>query len=239
MEGNNDLKTTFLHIESLIEENGQDIFTTPKVITYDITNEAKNERFKYINRTNIKGLINKKIIVALRSNGFLIQDLLETILIIDIDGVYIDNDLIIENQNIKQISYSVNGIECEYKNGIIERNNRKKDNILFLLEYTKFAFKKPLTVYYYSCNLEHVLYNKFNCSQSEKDCLAKQSVEMTDEAFWSIVCSNSLSDDYYDSWSKLIEIKYEIPRATNLNVLFNKYKNTPISYSEDIDVKDT
>lgn len=220
MEGPNDERSTYSHIETFVEKVSLGLKTQQKPIFYDITNQTEKKTF--IDTQHIKSLINKKINEALREYHISKKDLSKVILIIDIDGVYLDDDLFIENPSIEHIEYNEKYVLCKNKKSILDRNERKRNNINFLLNYAKYLMGVPFKVYFYSCNSEHVIFDEMNCSEERKRELSNESMNMDDELFWRNICSETvtLSNDYEDSWNIVSDIDDLIPRCTNLNTLY-------------------
>lgn len=234
MEGPNDERATYSHIESAVDKLFSSLKTQPKAIFYDITNQT--DKGTFVNAQNIKSFINGKINDALKEYHIDKTDLEGVILIIDIDGVYIDDDAVVEDSSIDHIIYNETSVVCKNKEALLKRNERKRNNIEYLLTYVKYLMNVPFKIYFYSCNSEHVLFNEMNCSEARKVELSHIAMKYDDETFWSTVCDDKvvLSKYYDESWTELMSIEDKIPRASNLNVLYSEIK----SIANDIEEKE-
>ncbi len=148
----------------------------------------------------IEMLINKFIIFPeLESYGLYPRHVLEIIHIIDMDGAFINDDLIIpftedeSNHSSKNVYYYGDHISARDTAHIQSRNIQKKANIKRLLEYCKqgFPIQKyydtenrgnritskttvvPYSLYYFSCNMDHFTSDNANVEGS-KVALAEQ-----------------------------------------------------------------
>lgn len=164
------------------------------------------------------------------------SDLEGIILVIDIDGIYLNDSAVLEDSSIEHIIYNESTIICKNRDALLKRNARKRDNIAYLLKYVNYLMNVPFKLYFYSCNSEHVLFNELNCSEARKDELSHIAMKYDDNLFWETVCNKEvvLSEYYDESWTKLMLIEDKIPRATNLNVLLSEIKEV----AEEIEEKE-
>ena len=222
LEGGDDLLTVMKHVESIIDDN-ESITSSPKIIGYDITNcvSYNNIVIKLIDHTNLLSVLAQNINLAIRENHLKKQDILEVVLISDIDGAFLDNDLIVDG-GVEKITYYTDWIEAKNKNDIVLRNERKRRNIKQLCNLSKVC-GLDFHFYYWSCNMEHVLYNKINLKQDEKDCYATKNKKVSKEDFLKAINDLAVqsSTDYYESWDELMQIKDFIPRKNNVNIFFD------------------
>ena len=85
--------------------------------------------------------------------------------------------------------------------------------------------------YYMSANLDHVLYNKLNSSDEDKEndsfAFAKKYKDHLDDFISFIADSDfSVSDDFKQSWEFIKADKHSLERHTNLGICF---KEVPLS----------
>ena len=97
----------------------------------------------------------------------------EIIHIVDTDGTFIPDANVTEDLSAEKPCYSLSEIRTKNKAGIEERNKRKSGNIRKLCS-KKEIWGVPYQVYYMSCNLDHVLYDKLNSSDEDKEADAFQ-----------------------------------------------------------------
>ena len=222
LEGGNDLLTVMKHVESIIDGN-QDVASSPKIIGYDITNcvSYNNTIIKLINHTNLLSVLTQNIKLAIQENHLKKQDILEVILISDIDGAFLNDDQIFSG-DVTKIEYYPNKIIASNRNSVIDRNERKRRNINQLCHLTK-AYGLDFSFYYWSCNMEHVLYDKMNLSQEEKDSYSARNKRVNEAEFLEVINNPDVisSKIYSESWKEIINISNVIPRKNNVHIFFD------------------
>ncbi len=107
------------------------------------------------------------------------SDLLSIGLITDLDGCYGDKSVFIENKNIAKAYYDLekNVCYCKNINAFLSSRNLKRSNLNKLSGTKTILFSKkeiPFHIFYFGINLEHALYNKPNCTDSEKEQLSNK-----------------------------------------------------------------
>ncbi len=149
----------------------------------------------------------------------------EIIHIVDTDGAYISEELVIEDNTLLDHVYSTDNIRTPNKQGIAQRNIQKSANLNKLASIST-IWGLPYQIYYMSCNLDHVLYNKINSTNDEKERdsfnFAKQY--KTDiEGFLSYICHSdfSIMTDYRQSWDYIKMGSNSLKRHTNLGLCLN------------------
>ena len=167
------------------------------------------------------------------------SSVVEVIHLVDIDGVYLTDDRILEaREDEKQLPYydEKNGcIITDKVSDIVFRNEIKRKNLQKLVETKRLRItiekgrhdekEKPYRVFYFSSNLDHVLFGKANNVSSNKVSDAKSfGNAFFDEPlklasyFLNHSCAVD-SDDYIESWQKLQHIDDSLKPMTNINVL--------------------
>ena len=175
---------------------------------------------------NIRSKINELI----KSDGkkHLPSDYQEIIHIIDLDGVYLSHDRIIEDLTLNSLEYHSNEIRAPDINDVIKRNERKKEIINKLIT-TKFIRRSiPYRLFYFSCNLEHVLHDVMFVEDKDKIKLANKfedSYYDNLDKFLDFMCFSDFSSkqNYLESWDEIKLINAFIPRKTNLDVFLKDY----------------
>jgi hypothetical protein len=110
----------------------------------------------------------------LESEHYLKRDILKVIHLVDTDGTYIEESMIFENETLDSHIYIPDrGIETHAVDNIIRRND-KKSLLMNILSSTNKIYGCKYKMYYFSCNLEHVLHNKCNVSVELKNDLADE-----------------------------------------------------------------
>ena len=148
------------------------------------------------------------------------SDFKEIVHIVDTDGMYIPDDRIIFDESARKIRYEDDGIYTADVEGVKRRNREKRDNCYRLITTAK-IWTIPYSAYYMSVNLDHVLYDKRNCTDEEKEnnayAFAKR-FQNDKEGFISFMCDSDFSVDngYKSSWDYISSDLRSLERHSNL-----------------------
>lgn len=171
---------------------------------------------------NIVLKIGNEIKAYAKSNHYKASDFKQIIHIVDTDAAYLPENKIVEEAGSVELSYLDDGIHTRDKQKVISRNRQKTEN-LFRLRTCGNILGIPYRVYYMSCNLDHVLYDKRNSSDEEKEQdsynfakLYKKKVE----DFLEFMCNSTFSvkGDFKESWKFIEKDMHSIERYTNLPI---------------------
>lgn len=171
---------------------------------------------------NIVLKIGNEIKAYAKSNHYKASDFKQIIHIVDTDAAYLPENRIVEEAESVELSYLDNGIHTRDKQKVISRNKQKTEN-LFRLRTCGNILGIPYRVYYMSCNLDHVLYDKRNSSDEEKEQdsynfakLYKKNVK----DFLKFMCNSTFSvkGDFKESWKFIEKDMHSIERHTNLPI---------------------
>lgn len=189
------------------------------VINHDITADFHS------NCSNIIRKINNQVKAFLeQNNGLKKTDIKEIIHLVDTDGAFIKSDYVVEDSSCNKIFYTPTSIVTNKRDLIIERNTRKSA-ILSKLYNTSHIGRIPYKVYFFSCNLEHVLHNSQNTT-CEKKCL--YSYEFVDKYvnqeknFVNFLSSKdfAIPGDYKETWQFIKEDCNSLNRYCNFHLYF-------------------
>lgn len=84
----------------------------------------------------------------------------------------------------------------------------------------------PYSIYFFSCNLEHVLHGDANVKWEEKDKLASKfalKYRKNPEGFLLFIKDDefAIKKSYLDSWKYIEEGENSLKRYTNVNLIFS------------------
>ena len=218
VEGISDKTSLELLLTELMEEENQIVF---EVVDGDITSD------KQVNRNNIK----KKITEIIKSGGkskFRPSDYKEVIHLVDMDACFIQEEKILVDNSLNKFIYRDDCIYAYNKEKVIDRNNRKQSLINLLLSTKTVYTSVPYRVFYFSCNLEHILHNEVDVEDRLKmqyaDKFQDQYIDNLDD-FIDFICNSSFSVDknYKESWDFIKQCNNSIKRFTNFNILLKDY----------------
>lgn len=177
---------------------------------------------KGVSAENIVAKIGNEVKLYAKSQHYTSKDFKEIIHIVDMDGAYIPDENIINDETCSDPIYESDGIHTADQEGIIKRNKQKSDNLNRLRAVGK-IWSVPYRIYYMSCNLDHVLYNKRNSTDEEKEndayAFAKRYRNDLD-GFIEFICASefSVNDNYKVSWEYIEKGMNSIERYSNLGV---------------------
>lgn len=189
------------------------------VVYGDITTQ------RYTTSSNILAKICNIVKTYAKENNFKKSDFKEIIHITDTDGVYVKDEHVQEDKNIASIEYRLDSIICNNRANIIRRNAQKR-SILDKMHNCKYIWNSiPYSCYYMSCNLDHVLYDKMNCTNDEKDDNAHMFVKKyinNAVRFISYISESDFSvmNGYKESWEFIQQDRHSLERNTNLGIYF-------------------
>ena len=152
-----------------------------------------------------------------------VSDVARIIHVIDTDGAFIPDSAVKQTDDAKAQYYDKS--ICFFdRNKIVGLHHRKIKVINKLLE-TKTIDNIPYSIYFSSCNMDHVLFNERNPIRSQKD---RGSFE------FAIKCKNrdylnssifapdvAASGTYSESWEMIQKDYNSLARHTNLNLLLD------------------
>ncbi len=181
---------------------------------------------------NIVAELGNEVKAYAKHNHYTAEDFKQIIHIVDTDGIYIPKGNIVEDKQCEELSYQIDGIHTDDVSKVISRNKQKNEN-LYRLRSCGNIWNVPYRVYYMSCNLDHVLYNKRNSTDEEKEqdsyAFAKRYKNNV-VGFKDFMCESAFSvkGDFKASWEFIEKDMHSIERYTNL----------PICLEEEMQEKD-
>ncbi len=186
------------------------------IMRKDITSE------KGVKPSNIYSKIGDEIRRYARENHFEKKHFQEIIHLVDMDGAYIPDENIVEDEEAVKPVYSETEIHTCNKADIEERNLQKRENIDKLCSCRDIC-TVPYRVFYMSCNLDHVLYNKLNSSDEEKENDSYQFAKQYRDKISKFVTFIAESDfavmsGYRESWDYIKQDLHSLERHTNLGL---------------------
>ena len=142
------------------------------------------------------------------------------------DGAYVKEDKIINVGGTKYI-YTLENIEVQNIDMAIERNN-KKSTILNKLSKKDLIARTEYRMYYFSCNLEHILHDEQNLDDKLKSDYSDRFIDSYyghEEDFIDFISNSSFSvkNTYNESWDFIKKENNSLKRYCNLNSYFNDY----------------
>lgn len=162
VEGINDKTCLALCMDQLLDNNTVRF----EITDGDITTQYGN------NSSNIAAKVGD-IVRKFSGRIFKPTDFLEVVHLVDMDGAYIPDENIVESTYEKNI-YSDEKIFTSKVQRTINRNHQKQEILCKMIGLNKVWGSIPYSVYYFSCNMDHVLHNEANLSRTDKDKFATE-----------------------------------------------------------------
>ena len=223
VEGNNDKRELDAILHSSYFVQYKDKYKPVIYVTNgDITASAKVQEKNVVNKIN-------EILIYFRRKGvpysnISVSDIQEVVQIVDLDGAFIPYENIVCGEDNTFI-YEDDAIITSNVDGAYGRN-RKKAEILERLIETKEVGGVPYSVYYVSCNMDHVLFNERMPSQGNKNdssfkfqCMCQENEDILKETMFNDEIIANCS--YIESWNIVKEDCESLHRHTNLNLFFS------------------
>ena len=189
----------------------------------DITTEKGNKCSNIISKVN-ECVKQHMALYSLRRTNYK-----EIIQVADMDGAFVPDSAIVEDKDAYKPIYSEKEIHTNHPEGIIKRNAQKRENMNRLIT-TSAIGKIPYHIYYMSSNLDHVLYNKLNSTDVEKESDANDfAIKYKDDlkGFKTFIRESdfSVNKDFMDSWDYIKQEKHSLERHTNFGLCLENDEN--------------
>lgn len=190
-------------------------------ITYgDLTSNIENTS------TNIINKINEHVFSFIKRYKIKKDDILKIIHIVDTDGTFVSDDYIKEDAKVPGVIYEKNQIRCPNKKRILERNSRKKQVLRRLIKTTAIS-SIDYSIYFVSCNLEHVFYDELKCFTNDEKMDRSdefyRNYEDNIQDFQKFLTTVGCHSSFSESWTAIQENGNSLKRSTNLDLLLSDF----------------
>ena len=169
--------------------------------------------------------VNENISDFLRDSKLKKQDIISITHILDTDGTYIPDENITAESSLAGFVYTTAVIKGPTIEAVSERNRSKKDVLEKLLN-TSSIQGIPYKLYYMSCNLEHVLYDKLEIvSDDEKRSLSNEFADKfygREREFIEFINNPifKVEGDYKGTWDFIKQGLNSVNRYSNFHLFF-------------------
>ena len=215
VEGINDEMSLSLILSKLVQDSRVQFHVINQDITADFNSNSQNIIRKIDNQ--IKQFL-------AQNNGLKKTDIKEIIHLVDTDGAFVKEEFIVEDMNQEKTFYTINSIITNKKGLIMERNDRK-GRILNKLYQISNIGKIEYKIYFFSCNLEHVLHNSQNTICDKKRVYSYNFADLyvgKEKSFVNFLSSNEFTTvgDYKETWQFIKEDCNSLNRYCNFHLYF-------------------
>lgn len=188
----------------------------------DITSNRSNTP------ANILGVIGNIVNKFRKIYGLKKTDFYEVVQLVDTDGAFVDSSNIKSNANTQKLLYLEDCIQTKNIENIKQRNLKKSSILNRLVDTQAVCSTIPYSVYFFSCNLEHVFHNEANMPDKLK---SEQAYAVSDKysnprQFISFIekYKCDCADSYLDTWEFIKLDTNSLKRYTNFNLYFSNSK---------------
>lgn len=200
------------------------LIRTKKIRFYVVGGDITSN--KYTNIQNCINKVNECINKFLKDNKFIKSDILTVIHLVDTDGAYVSEKFIKEDKSEK-LEYTPKYILTNNKLSIIDRNIRKS-KVLNKLCSIKSIENINYSMYYFSCNLEHVLHNEQNLQDELKSKYADKFTDKyygNEKEFIKFLSESEFTvlGDYRCTWDFIKQENNSLNRYSNFYLFLNDY----------------
>ncbi len=179
--------------------------------------------------SNIQKKLNS-ILLDFRKNGvpwgnIKPTDIHEIVQIVDLDGAFIPPDNILPSED-NAFEYHDDHILTSNVDGAVGRNRKKAEVLNKLISIDKIG-DVNYSVYFVSCNMDHVLFGNRSLSRQEKGFLSRE-FQLKCERDQNVLNESLFNPDvaangsYYESWYEIQEDTLSLQRYTNFNLFFGE-----------------
>ena len=198
-----------------------------KVMRADITCDFDSTVDNIERRIKVLGV--KRFLTE--NSQFSSNDICGVVHIVDLDGAFAPDDIVIQG-DVEHAQYLDNQIICKDRELFLRTKNNKEANLLHLASISKISIPNgivvPYSIFYMSCNLDHVLHNKRNSTKEEKQ---EDSILFADnyddpEKFASFFNGSDIKIEgtYPETWNYAqIELN-SLKRGSNFWICIDSYK---------------
>ncbi len=228
VEGSNDKKEITAMLHSPYFSQYKDKYQFEFIdLRYDITAKEGNTE------KNIQGKLNETFLNWRESgipfNRIKPSDVQEIVHIIDMDGAFIPKENV-EYSDVGRFFYDEKRILSYIPSDAVGRNNRKSKIIKKLLTVSQID-GVPYSIYFLSCNMDHVLFNERNPAQQAKDSKARSfpflcaKTDILQKTIFNPAIA--AQGTYEESWIDIQKDHNSLGRYTNFNLFFTEKAKNP------------
>lgn len=166
-----------------------------------------------------------------KQGGLSPKDIHKIIHIIDTDGAFVDNCHIVEDRSLPEhiFIYSTTDIKAQKRHAPITRNKYKSATVRAMIKIDEIS-SIPYSVYFMSCNLDHVLYDEMNLpkdgtEKNRKARIIRKKFTGNPQGYLDYLKEVSFlsSYSYRESWIYIQKGLHSLNRHTNLGIQFSSF----------------
>jgi len=154
------------------------------------------------------------------------EDFAEVVLLVDMDGAYISENSIIQSDDYDKPYYDSNKILHQNPEKVKKTHGRKQKNLNRLIFLPQVNRTIPFSVYFFSCNLDHVICENANLSRNEKSLVVEsfeEEYQADPTGFISFFHADeiAIADTYNGSWNYIKQDINSLKRCSNFHIFLS------------------
>lgn len=216
VEGSNDeiaLAMPLKNLQKTLSKDG---------IEFEITHGDLTSDIKV---TNIVNAVGKCVSDYLSKYKLKNTDILEVVLLLDMDGAYIPDSAIVQSNVHTKPFYNEDKILHQEPEKLKRTHAQKQKYLNRLITLSKIC-KIPFSVYFVSCNLDHIICGKANLDKQEKRRVAENfESKYSDDTtgFISFFSDPEIStgEDHKESWDFIRQDLNSLKRHSNISIFLS------------------
>ena len=179
---------------------------------------------------NIASRIGNLVKLYAAKNHFKATDFQEVIHLVDTDGVFIPPEAVVEDSSCTEPFYTLLEIRTANPDSIRKRNVSKSKTLSRMIALNQVWKTIPYHVFFFSCCLDHVLHNKQNSNDTEKEADAyafAKHYRNHIQDFLNFICDSdfSVKGDYKGSWTFIATGLHSLERHSNLGICLESFRS--------------
>lgn len=241
-----DYEVRFLQQQKLVNKAGEEVEDTAEEDEDDFIADDEYEyggditTSPYVEPKNIEAKINSRFIKPVtKSEGIYPKKIVRIVQIVDLDGAFIPDKNVIalsdENADLDSPFYDgeKGTIETKDISGIIERNERKRKNLEYLISLSDKGIKIgtrtiAYEIYFFSSNLDHFINHDANMKGSKRymadQFVRKHGLDPDDFCKYFFDDQASIGRlGYKESWEEIKKGSNSVKRFTNIDSLIRQF----------------
>ena len=215
VEGITDETSLSKILSTLVQDSSVLFHTINQDITADFNSNSQNIIIKI--DSHIKQFL-------AQNTGLKKSDIKQIIHLVDTDGAFVKQEFIVEDMKQEKTLYTKDSIVTNKKALIAKRNDRKGSVLNKLCQISSIG-NIDYKVYFFSCNLEHILHNSQNTACYKKGMYSNNFMKLYDgreKSFISFLKDNdfAIPGDYNETWKFIKKDCNSLNRYCNFHLYF-------------------
>ena len=220
VEGANDEVALGMPLENLQKSYAPDSAIRLGVTHGDITSDREV--------SDVSHEVTKRVREYCKQYSLKKSDIFKVVHLLDMDGAYIHSDAIVQNDDYEKAFYGESTIVHISPDRMRKTHERKRRNVDKLINLKKTWSDIPYSVYFVSCNFDHVACGNANLTERSKSKAADAFLlkfGKNAEGFISFFYSPELiiGETFSASWDAIRQGLNSLHRYSNLNVFINTH----------------